>query len=141
MPRFVLLPRNGASSSQVYGPTRAIEHALRVEGYPVQRMRRHDMPDNFLEDMDVVLVEIGDNEDLAFCAEVRTRSQKPLLLYGWDIPSSIWIKGLDVGADAFLSLPTEERVLRAQLHAVLRRSGLNLLSAVWSIAWNWKFQT
>ncbi len=71
---------------------------------------------------DVIFLEVKDDNDIAFCHELRRVSVKPLFLYGWNVPVTTWIHGLQSGADAYLDMPTSEEVLNARLRAVLRRT-------------------
>jgi DNA-binding response OmpR family regulator len=77
-----------------------------------------------LETSDAVFLEIGEGDDLNYLVGLRSRSRKPVLLYGIRVPSSIQIKSLSIGADAFLPLPASSDVLDARVHAFLRRAGL-----------------
>lgn len=117
--RFLILPKHPKGNGHL-SPSSAIERLLERE-HEWRRTDRDVGLDHDLEWCDVILLEIGSGEDVLYCQKLRTRSLKPLLLYGWDVPTQTWVQGLEQGADAFLPLSVSEDVLKARLQAVLRR--------------------
>ena len=85
---------------------------------------REQVSEELLEKSDAVFLEIVKADDLIYLMELRSRSQKPVLIYGTRVPTSIQIESLSIGADAFLRLPDSPEVLEAKVYAFLRRSGL-----------------
>lgn len=124
--RFLLLPNpaNDADGSNQAGIQDAysLEGLLSRTGLLSRRARDDKDWVSELDAYDVIFLEIGDDADVALCHELRRLSLKPLFLYGANVPATTWILGLQSGADAYLSLPTNEDVLNARLQAVLRRS-------------------
>ena len=120
---FLLIPslRNHRETSK--RATEIIESLLREEGHRFRRVKRDEDVTSHLFNSDVILVEVADMEDIAFCEYLRSKSMKPLFLYGMDMPLVTWIKGLQAGGDAFIVLPEDASVLRAYLNALLRRVG------------------
>gem|GEM_PF-4956920 len=74
-----------------------------------------------LEWCDAILLEVCTGEDVLYCQTLRSQSLKPLLLYGWNVPTQTWVQGLEQGADAYLPLSAGEEVLKARLQALVRR--------------------
>ena len=75
------------------------------------------------EDLDLILLDINlpDGSGLDLCQEIRTYSQVPILfLTANDMEVDI-VTGLESGADDYITKPFSLMVLRARVHAVLRR--------------------
>lgn len=126
---FLLIPsqRNHRESSK--RATEIMESLLREEGHKFRKVKRDEDVTSHLFKSDVILVEVADTEDIAYCEYLRSKSMKPLFLYGMDMPLVTWIKGLQAGGDAFIVLPEDSSVLRAYLNALLRRVGFAGASA------------
>ncbi len=113
------------SAHNVSSPqTKALEAVLLSIGYKAAFSEREQVSEELLEKSDAVFLEVIREDDLAYFMGLRNRSQKPVLIYGEDIPRSVQIESLSVGADAFLRLPESPGVLAARVHAFLRRSGV-----------------
>jgi len=124
--RCLILPSPAPKIHNTDSHTRLLEKMLATEGYVTRRSERGQDELAHLQESDIILMEVGDMADLQYCQSLRAQSVKPLLLYGWNVPSSLWIRGLQVGADAFLSLLEREDVTLARLRAALRRTGLQV---------------
>lgn len=75
------------------------------------------------EDLDLILLDINlpDGSGLDLCQEIRTYSQVPILfLTANDMEVDI-VTSLESGADDYITKPFSLMVLRARVHAVLRR--------------------
>ena len=74
-------------------------------------------------DLDLILLDINlpDGSGLMLCQEIRRSSQVPILiLTAKDLEIDI-VTGLESGADDYITKPFSLMVLRARVHAVLRR--------------------
>lgn len=77
----------------------------------------------FTESVDLIILDINlpDGSGLDFCRKIRTASQVPvILLTANDLEVDI-VTGLESGADDYITKPFSLMVLRARVHAVLRR--------------------
>ena len=77
----------------------------------------------FTEDVDLVILDIHlpDGNGLALCRKLRAESQVPvIILTANDLEVDI-VTGLESGADDYITKPFSLMVLRARVHAVLRR--------------------
>ena len=75
------------------------------------------------EDVDLVILDINlpDGSGLTLCREIREVSQVPVIfLTANDMEVDI-VTGLESGADDYITKPFSLMVLRARVHAVLRR--------------------
>lgn len=75
------------------------------------------------EDVDLVILDINlpDGSGLTLCREIREVSQVPIIfLTANDMEVDI-VTGLESGADDYITKPFSLMVLRARVHAVLRR--------------------
>ncbi len=122
---FLIFPRLPFSNGKVAAAMQPLEHILTNVGSLHRYSRRDQSLRMALDACDVILLEVKDAEDVAFCREVRTHSLKPMLLYGLDVSAATWVQGLQAGADGFLLLSSPEEILSARLHAVLRWAGLS----------------
>lgn len=124
--RFLLLAASARSEALHSTPSQSdspsLEHLLLRIGRISQRLRNEKGWHRELDAYDVIFLEVKDDNDIAYCHELRRVSIKPLFLYGWNVPVTTWIHGLQSGADAYLEMPTSEEVLNARLRAVLRRT-------------------
>ncbi len=122
--RILLLPLPLAAQSKSSPYTKVLEDVLANSGYFVVCSEREHVSDELLEDSDVVFLEVLREDDLAYFSGLRSKSQKPVLVYGAGVPKSMQIESLKIGADVFLCLPDKLEVLEARVHAFLRRAGL-----------------
>lgn len=77
----------------------------------------------FTEEVDLVILDINlpDGSGLSLCREIRAVSQVPVIfLTANDLEVDI-VTGLESGADDYITKPFSLMVLRARVHAVLRR--------------------
>ncbi len=117
--RFLILPKKSQGNGCIpsWEPIASLlepEHEWRCTDREVGL--EHD-----LEWCDVILLEVYTGEDVLYCQTLRGQSLKPLLLYGWNVPTQTWVQGLEQGADAYLPLSVGEEVLKAWLQALVRR--------------------
>lgn len=119
--RFLLLPALTGDAESGRSRSLSFEHLLLRAGRLNRRVRNEIDWTKGLDAFDVIFLEVKDDTDISYCHELRRVSQKPLFLYGWNVPVATWIHGLQSGADAYLALPASEEVLNARLQAVLRR--------------------
>ena len=110
------------------GVTQSVVRLLSQEGYEAQQLEAEDAFPDAVAAADVIMVEVGDAEDLELCQSLRQHSHKPLLLFGWNLTAALSNEGLALGADSVLPLPAPDEVLRARLNALLRRTGLKRLA-------------
>ncbi len=123
--RLLFVPLTNASkASKAAYHCMDFEVLLLNEGFEVDRVARDDMDSTYFVDSDVCFLEVEEMDNLQSVTDLRMVSRKPLVLFGCNVPESLWIDGLNSGADAYLSLPDSEDVLRARLNAVIRRFGL-----------------
>ncbi len=123
--RLLFVPlTNVSKESKVAYHRVAFEALLLGEGFDLDRVARDDMDSAHLVDSDICFLEVEELDNLQPVTDLRMVSRKPLVLFGCNIPDSLWVEGLNSGADAYLSLPDSDDVLRARLHAVIRRFGL-----------------
>ena len=73
-------------------------------------------------DLLIVDINLPDGSGLAFCKEIRQQSRMPIaLLTARDMELDI-VKGLECGADDYITKPFSLMVLRARIRALLRRN-------------------
>jgi DNA-binding response OmpR family regulator len=75
-------------------------------------------------DFSLVILDIGlpDNDDFQLCAEIRKKSEIPILICTARNTNSDQIQGLELGADDYLVKPVEPKLLTAKIKALLRRT-------------------
>jgi two-component system OmpR family response regulator len=71
----------------------------------------------------VLDIMLPDGDGLAFCRELRTRSNTPILFVSARSDEIDRILGLEMGGDDYLTKPFSPRELVARVKAVLRRAG------------------
>lgn len=76
------------------------------------------------EDPDLVLLDVilPDRDGFQICREIRNRSNVPIILLTAKDREEDVIKGLEVGADDYISKPFSHKELMARIDAVLRRT-------------------
>ena len=104
----------------------ALMHTLREHGYAVQWLKSGAAADELLlaEPFDLVLLDIGlpGMDGFALLARIRQRAQKvPVLILTARYALHDRVKGLDLGADDYLSKPVDMPELVARVRAVTRR--------------------
>jgi two-component system OmpR family response regulator len=105
---------------------RVLAHYLGREGYGVRtaldgdEMRRRvtERPPDLVV-LDLIL---PDEDGLALARELRTHSEVPIIILTGKAGVADEIAGLEVGADAYITKPFNERTLLAHVHSVLRRT-------------------
>jgi DNA-binding response OmpR family regulator len=105
---------------------RALALALRDEGLDVRvattggEAREHLRSDQ----LDAVLLDLGlpDEEGLALCAAVREHTDVPIIVVSARSGSSDVVKGLEAGADDYVSKPVVGSELAARVRALVRRT-------------------
>lgn len=77
------------------------------------------------DEADVVVLDLDPHSALGadFCWEIRERTTAPLLVLANEGEEAALVRGLEIGADAFLVKPFTVGILLAQLYALLRRIG------------------
>ena len=117
----LLLPlsANGARSA-----TNTIKKLLDELGCEPQKIARTDFEPQHLHRSDVILVEVDSINDLELFRVLRQGTRKPIIMYGSAVSTTIWVRGLEYGADGFINLPEPHEVLRERLRAILHRSGI-----------------
>lgn len=90
------------------------------------------------ENPDLVLLDIGIPKlsGLEVCRHLRANSDVPVVMVtSSDLDDDV-VRGLEAGADDYLSKPFSGRVLRARVQAVLRRKNLNVVTREDQFQWN-----
>lgn len=85
------------------------------------------------EGADLIILDINlpDGNGLDLCREIRKSSQVPIIfLTANDMEIDI-VTGLETGADDYITKPFSLMVLRARVHAVLRRKESKTAAFVW----------
>ena len=105
---------------------RVLVEALEDESYQVwlagtgaegERLLAEVQPDLLI--LDIML---PDADGLVFCAQLRPRSQVPIILLSASQRQADRVLGLKLGADDFVSKPFDIQELTARIEAVLRRA-------------------
>ena len=104
----------------------AIKSYLESSGYSVfhaydcaqaQKVMESHTPDLMI--LDLMLPDMS-GED--FCRKIRKTSRLPIIMLTAKAAESDMLKGLDIGADDYMTKPFSVRELLARVHALLRRS-------------------
>ncbi len=104
----------------------AIKSYLESSGYTVfhaydckqaQKVMESNIPDLMI--LDLMLPDMS-GED--FCTMVRKTSRLPIIMLTAKATETDMLKGLDIGADDYMTKPFSVRELLARVHALLRRS-------------------
>lgn len=122
---FLVLTESGNDAS--ISNAISLEKLLVERGHSAHRMLRDQFRTELLASNDAILLELGAENDLRWCQEIRQRSRIPLLLFGANANIDIGAKGLAMGADAYLSMSDSWPVLQARLMALLRRLRLTTI--------------
>lgn len=74
-------------------------------------------------DLLILDINLPDGDGLAFCREVRERTSVPIAMLTAKSMEMDIVKGLESGADDYITKPFSLMVLRARIRALLRRGG------------------
>lgn len=74
--------------------------------------------------LDLMLPDLSGEE---ICAKLRQRSRVPIIMLTAKVAEEDVLKGLDIGADDYITKPFRLKELHARMEAVLRRSSEDLL--------------
>lgn len=102
-----------------------IQFALEKEGYKVRWVTNIKEARQALEEnMDIILLDLNlpDGIGYTLCEEVRRQSNVPILFLTVRDEEEDMIKGLDMGADDYITKPFRMRILLSRIQAVLRRT-------------------
>ncbi len=107
-----------------------VSHFLEREGYSVHRAYTgEEALEKITSEIDLILLDImlPGLDGYEVCKRLRSRVETetiPIIFLTAKIEEEDQIKGLMLGADAYLTKPVSNRVITAQVKAVLRRSGV-----------------
>jgi DNA-binding response OmpR family regulator len=109
------------------GPTcRLLAATLTEAGYSVATYGTlaHATAAIHASDIDLYLLDLSlpDGDGLTLCASIRTRSQKPIIILTMRGALADIEKGLELGADDYITKPFQIREVVARVRAQLRRS-------------------
>jgi DNA-binding response OmpR family regulator len=79
-------------------------------------------------DLVVIEVQLPTMDGFAVCADIRKRSDVPIVMVSADISTDSLVTGLRMGADGYLPSPFTPMEMLARVHALLRRVELNRLA-------------
>ncbi len=107
-----------------------VSHFLEREGYSVHRAYDgEEALEKVTSEIDLILLDImlPGLDGYEVCKRLRSRVETetiPIIFLTAKIEEEDQVKGLMLGADAYLTKPVSNRVITAQVKAVLRRSGV-----------------
>ncbi len=107
-----------------------VSHFLEREGYSVHRAYDgEEALEKITSEIDLILLDImlPGLDGYEVCKRLRSRVETetiPIIFLTAKIEEEDQVKGLMLGADAYLTKPVSNRVITAQVKAVLRRSGV-----------------
>ena len=107
-----------------------VSHFLEREGYTVHRAYDgEEALEKITSEIDLILLDImlPGLDGYEVCKRLRSRVETetiPIIFLTAKIEEEDQVKGLMLGADAYLTKPVSNRVISAQVKAVLRRSGV-----------------
>ena len=107
-----------------------VSHFLEREGYSVHRAYDgEEALEKVTSEIDLILLDImlPGLDGYEVCKRLRSRVETetiPIIFLTAKIEEEDQVKGLMLGADAYLTKPVSNRVILAQVKAVLRRSGV-----------------
>lgn len=106
---------------------RWVEDTLLAEGMSVAAIEPAEALSYLDENhADIAILDVDSNRDLSLelCQVIRGRTMAPLLLLARDAKDSTVARALEMGADAYAVKPLTNKVLLAQIYALLRWIGL-----------------
>ncbi|MGL4737450.1 MAG: response regulator transcription factor [Cellulosilyticaceae bacterium] len=102
-----------------------IAFALQKEGYAVKRAANIKEAKEYLEE-EILLVlldlNLPDGVGYSLCEDIRQSSEVPIIFLTVRDEEEEMIKGLDMGADDYITKPFRMKVLLSRVQAVLRRT-------------------
>jgi DNA-binding response OmpR family regulator len=103
----------------------ALMAPLRAKGFSVQRVAHAeqaiDALDTVAPEIIAVDVTLGEESGLGICVKLRRRTDLPIVLVGNRDPEAEVVRGLELGADGYITLPCGVHELAARLGALIRR--------------------
>jgi two-component system KDP operon response regulator KdpE len=106
--------------------TRVLRTALSVQRYDVRVANDGETALEIMKDWppDLVVTDVSmpNMDGLAFCREVRVRSQVPIIVLSVREDDRTKVKALDLGADDYVTKPFSMNELLARIRANLRRA-------------------
>lgn len=102
-----------------------IAFALEKEGYSVCQVSSiREAKEGFSEETSLILLDLNltDGIGYSFCEYVRAKSEVPIIFLTVRDGEEDMIRGLDMGADDYITKPFRMRVLLSRVQAVLRRT-------------------
>lgn len=101
-----------------------VAFALEKEGYSVEKVETIEEAKAYFDDeIALILLDFNlpDGVGYGFCGYIRSMSQVPIIFLTVRDDEEDMIKGLDMGADDYITKPFKMRVLLSRVQAVLRR--------------------
>jgi DNA-binding response OmpR family regulator len=117
-----------------------VKSYLEKQGYEVfeandcaqaQKLLEKHNPDLMI--LDLMLPDMSGEE---FCRHIRQNSRIPIIMLTAKVEESDILKGLDIGADDYITKPFSVRQLVARVQALLRRSGTEMVPLVNHMTFN-----
>jgi two-component system response regulator VicR len=106
--------------------TRVLRDNLTFEGFDVESvsdgMRAQELAKEFAPDLVLLDVNLPGQSGFELCEAWRQRSQVPIILLTAMSQKGDKIRGLQLGADDYVTKPFDLEELLARIHAVLRRA-------------------
>lgn len=102
-----------------------IAFALEKEGYHICRVSNIKEAKGYLnEEIALIILDLNlpDGIGYSFCEYVRTKSEVPIIFLTVRDEEEDMIRGLDMGADDYITKPFRMRILLSRIQAVLRRT-------------------
>ncbi len=104
-----------------------VKSYLEKEGYEVFEAydcaQAQKILDNHQPNLMVLDLMLPDMSGEEFCKQVRKKSRIPIIMLTAKVEEADILKGLDIGADDYMTKPFSVRQLVARVKALLRRSG------------------
>src|ERR1043166_3290996 len=102
-----------------------VEYSLKQDGFQVSLAYRLEEARDLLkrQPFDLVLLDIGlpDGSGYALCKEIRAAGDTPIIILSARDEEASIVRGLDLGADDYITKPFRLRELISRMKAVLRR--------------------
>ena len=118
----------------------AVASYLKKQGYDVLQAETGKQALDFLEKeaisfviLDLMLPDIPGEE---ICSRIRRQSRVPIIMLTAKTMEDDMLKGLDLGADDYITKPFSLKNLYARIQAVLRRSDHDLKPLAEKFSWN-----